>query len=252
MRAWRFARHRNTIPVMQPSTDFFLITCEHGGNRIPSAYRYFFQDGAALLHSHRGYDAGALRVARELARTLDGPLFACSVSRLLIELNRSPKHPRLYSEMTRAAPAGVRQELFERYYLPYRTAVEERIARANADGSRVIHISSQSFTHELNGELRNADVGLLYDPARAAEASLCRQWRSALKETAPALKTRMNYPYAGTTDGFTVHLRRRFAGANYLGIELELNQKHVLESAAHWRAVRTAVIEALRDAVQRA
>ena len=31
-------------------------------------------------------------------------------------------------------------------------------------GRRVIHISSHSFTPELNGKVRRADVGLLYDP----------------------------------------------------------------------------------------
>lgn len=226
--------------------DFFFITCEHGGNRIPPVYRGLFHDREALLRTHRGYDAGALRMARDLSRDRAAPLLVCTVSRLLIDLNRSPGHPRLYSEATRAAPRKLRQELFEQFYLPYRIEAETTIARAIAAGARVIHVSSHSFTPELDGAVRNADVGLLYDPARASEVDLCRAWKSALNTAAPDLKTRMNYPYAGTADGLTVHLRRRFPAESYVGIELEINQKHVLGQPQHWRAVRGAVIQAFR------
>jgi predicted N-formylglutamate amidohydrolase len=226
--------------------DFFLITCEHGGNRIPAPYRHLFQGREAMLHTHRGYDFGALRVAREAARALSAPLLASVVSRLLIDLNRSPRHPRLYSEATRNTPAALRQEIFTRCYLPYRGEGERRIAQAIAGGARVVHVSCHSFTPELDGKVRNNDIGLLYDPAREAEAQLCRRWQSALRAAAPDLRVRMNYPYAGTSDGFTVHLRRRFPAERYLGIELEINQKHVFARGAHWRAVRAAIIESLR------
>src|SRR3569832_2419700 len=110
--------------------DFFLITCEHGGNRIPSRYRQLFDGHEHLLSTHRGYDAGALRLARELAAALDAPLFAATVSRLLIDLHRSLLHPKLYSEATRPASEAVRQEIWQRNYLPYRTKVEAQIERA--------------------------------------------------------------------------------------------------------------------------
>lgn len=234
---WRRARQHAARPC-------FLITCEHGGNRIPSRYRDFFRGREALLRSHRGYDMGALRVARELSQALSAPLLACTVSRLLIDLNRSPGHPKLYSEATRNAPAAIRQEIAARHYLPLRIEAETRIAQAMERGRNVIHVSCHTFTPELDGKVRAADIGLLYDPARRQEAALCRRWRTALGEYAAALKTRMNYPYTGTADGFTAYLRRRFPAERYIGLELEINQKHVHGDAAHWRAVRQAVIEA--------
>ncbi|RJG00095.1 N-formylglutamate amidohydrolase [Noviherbaspirillum saxi] len=230
--------------------DFFLITCEHGGNRIPSRYHGFFEGREALLRSHRGYDAGALRIARDMSDALAAPLVVATVSRLLIDLNRSASHPHLYSEATRAAAADIREEIHRRYYLPYRTKAESRIAQAIGGGARVIHVSCHSFTPEFKGEIRNADIGLLYDPARAGEAELCQRWRGALKTVAPALKTRMNYPYSGTADGFTVHLRRCFGASVYLGIELEINQKHVFERGRHWQALRATIIAALLDAAE--
>ena len=231
-------------------SDFFLITCEHGGNRIPSRYRGFFRGDEALLRTHRGYDAGALRIAREFSATLSAPLIASTVSRLLIDLNRSPRHPKLYSDATRRAPAAVREEICRRYYQPYRATAETRIGQAIESGARAIHLSCHSFTPALDGKQRNADLGLLYDPARAEEAALCRRWQAALKVRAAAMKTRLNYPYAGTADGFTVYLRRRFPAARYLGIELEINQKHVY--GTHWPALRAAIIEAFHDALPNA
>lgn len=225
--------------------DFYLITCEHGGNRIPSRYRDFFFGREDVLRTHRGYDPGALRMADDMARTLGAPLVAATVSRLLIDLNRSLNHPHVYSEMTRAAEPELREEIARRYYQPYRTKAESRIEQAVDSGARVIHVSCHSFTPELNGELRNADVGLLYDPARSGEAALCRCWRQEMRHTLPEMKVRMNYPYSGTADGFTSHLRRRFPAENYVGIELEMNQKHVVERGRHWKDLRAGVIGSL-------
>ena len=230
-------------------TDHVLITCEHGGNRIPRRYRPLFAGFEALLHTHRGYDPGALALARELARVLDAPLFVSTTSRLLIDLNRSIGHPKLYSEATWDASAAVRREILDTHYLPYRNAVEAHIAAAVARGSRVIHLSSHSFTPVLDGTVRNADIGLLYDPARAGETELCRRWQARMKEQAPELKVRRNYPYTGKSDGFTAYLRRRFPAGVYVGIELEINQKHVLPGGRRRRALQDLVIEALHPAM---
>ena len=57
-----------------------------------------------------------------------------------------------------------------------------------------------------------------------AEKGFCKQMKSEIKRLNPNLKTRYNYPYLGRADGFTTYLRKRFP-ENYLGIELEVNQK---------------------------
>src|SRR5687768_5559431 len=115
----------------------YLVTCEHGGNLIPQCYQQFFGGFDSLLHSHRGYDLGALSMANELAATLRAPLFACTTSRLLIDLNRPVGHPRLYSEATRHLPLTIRREILERYYLPVRNAAEANIAEAVRSGKQV-------------------------------------------------------------------------------------------------------------------
>jgi predicted N-formylglutamate amidohydrolase len=93
----------------------------------------------------------------------------------------------------------------------------------------VIHLSIHSFTPELSGVVRDADIGLLYDPARRYEKKLCREWRKKIITINPAIgRVRMNYPYRGTSDGFTTYLRKKMKGS-YLGIEVEINQRLFLE-----------------------
>lgn len=228
--------------------DTFIITCEHGGNQIPANYRRLFRDHRALLNSHRGHDPGALVMATALADTFGAPLVASTTSRLLVDLNRSIGHRQLFSSVTRDMPARTRAAIIEEHYRPYRAQVENLVCRAVASGDRVLHISSHSFTAELNGAIRNADVGLLYHPARTGEAELCAHWKRSLVSLAPELRIRRNYPYAGSGDGLTTHLRRRFAQADYLGVELEVNQRIAVSAGPRWTALQHMLVGSLRTA----
>ena len=230
------------------ATDSFLITCEHGGNRIPAPYRHLFQRRRALLDSHRGYDSGALVMARALARAFGASLVSSTVSRLLVDLNRSIGHPQLFSAATRSASVSFREQLVARHHQPYRAQVERLVRQAVSRGRRVIHISSHSFTPEFNGRVRNADVGLLYDPGRRPEAALCTRWQAVLAAIAPELRVRRNDPYAGKGDGLASYLRSRFPRGAYIGIELEINQRIVRAGGRRWAALRGALIDSLRTA----
>ena len=226
-----------------------VITCEHGGNRIPALYRGLFHGQRRQLESHRGYDPGALVMARALATAFAAPLVVSTVSRLLVDLNRSVGHPRLHIEAIRKAPVEVRQRILKDYYQPYRAQAERVVKRAVANDGFVIHVSSHSFTPELDGKVRNADIGLLYDPARRREGELCERWKAALKTRAPDLTVRRNYPYAGKGDGLTLWFRRHLPPDVYVGIELEVNQKHVFTAGRQWTAMRKVIIESLRRAL---
>jgi predicted N-formylglutamate amidohydrolase len=228
--------------------DSFLVTCEHGGNRIPAPYRALFSGYRALLETHRGYDFGALVMARALAKALGARLVTSTVSRLVIDLNRSIGHPQLFSAATRSAPAGVHAKIVEQYYRPYREEVERFVRYSRSRGRRVIHISSHSFTPELHGKVRRADVGLLYDPARRPESELCGRWKHSLAALDPSLRVRRNYPYAGKGDGLTSYLRKRFPRTAYVGVELEVNQRIVIAAGRRWTALRGTLIASLRAA----
>jgi predicted N-formylglutamate amidohydrolase len=226
----------------------FIITCEHGGNRIPAPYRRLFRGQRALLDSHRGYDPGSLIMAEALASNWRAPLVASTTSRLLIDLNRSIGHPQLFSAATRGAPSETRAQIVDEHYRPYRVQVERLVRQAVARGHRVIHISSHTFTAELDGRVRGADVGLLYDPGRRGETEVCARWKESLAASAPKLRVRRNYPYAGKGDGLTSHLRLRFAQRDYIGIELEVNQGIVFAAGRPWTALQCMLIDSLRTA----
>lgn len=228
--------------------DAFIITCEHGGNRIPASYGPFFDHQQRLLDSHRGYDPGALLMGRVLARAFAAPLVSSTISRLLVDLNRSIGHPRLFAPVVRALPAAQRNTIVDRYYTPYRERVERLVERAVARGRRVIHVSSHSFTPVLDGVVRRADVGLLYDPTRQGEVDLCDRWKHGLAAFAPGLRVRRNYPYAGKGDGLTSYLRARYSSRAYIGIELEINQRIVLAAGLPWTSLRRQLVESLRSA----
>jgi len=226
-----------------------VVTCEHGGNRIPKLYQAYFDGYQALPNTHRGFDPGALIMAKGLAKAFSASLVASSVSRLLVDLNRSLGRPTLHFSSIQNAPAELRQQIVQRYYQPYRTRVDRLVRQSLADHRQVIHLASHSFTPELDGKRRNADIGLLYDPSRPGEAAFCEHWKSAFSTCAPELIIRRNYPYAGKADGQTRWFRRQLPADAYLGIELEINQKHILTAGRHWPDLRRQIVASLHKAL---
>ena len=222
-----------------------LITCEHGGNEIPPAHAGLFTDAKELLQSHRGYDIGAQELLKNLTDLADKTFYA-TTSRLLVELNRSLHHRNLFSEITRNLPQPEQEKILKEHYHPYRERVEELIQDLVMVGHQVLHISVHSFTPVLDGEERQADIGLLYDPKREGERHFCRDWKEAFRELQPDLVVRFNYPYLGVADGFTTYLRRKFTARQYIGIELEVNQKFPMEGGEKWKQLQRTIKQSLK------
>ena len=229
------------------SGDALIITCEHGGNDMPPAHAALFVGHEALLPTHRGWDPGALELAQQMAAALQAPLFASTTTRLLIDLNRSIGHRQLHSEATRGLALATQQGIVKEFYRPHRDAVESAVADKIAAGQRVVHIASHSFTPELGGVVRRADVACLYDPRRAGERLLASRWLAALRLRRPELQLRRNYPYQGKGDGLTSLLRKRHPPALYVGIELEVNQRFFFAGGEAWAALRADIVQALGD-----
>lgn len=225
-----------------------VLSCEHGGSRVPARYRSAFAGAARDLAGHAGWDAGAALLARELGRAFDVAPVVTTTTRLLVDANRSAGHRAAFSRWTRTLPAAERERILARYWLPHRTAVEKAV-RESGPGP-VLHVSVHSFTPRWRGEARSVDVGLLYDPARERERTVAGAWLRALGDARSDLRLRRNQPYRGTSDGLTTCLRERFAPARYLGIELEVSQRFVLGEAARWRRLREDLCASL-DAVLR-
>lgn len=227
-----------------------LLSCEHGGNLVPDPWLPLFLGQEVLLASHRGYDIGIAGFARWLAGQLQAPLYLAEVTRLLVELNRSPGHPGLYSEFSRTLTRDERQRLLEEHYHPYREAVTRRIEQMLEAHRRVCHVSLHSFTPELHGEVRNADVGLLYDPQRPGEKTFCLNWQENMARRDEGWRVRRNYPYLGSADSFVTMLRRQFPADRYLGFELELNQRWPLLGGERWQELQALVCDSLQQTLR--
>ncbi|HKK01180.1 MAG TPA: N-formylglutamate amidohydrolase [Desulfuromonadales bacterium] len=223
-----------------------VVSCEHGGNQVPHEFAELFRGREKLLESHRGYDIGILPFAERLAGVFAAPFEASSVTRLLVDLNRSPGSRACFSEISRPLAPTERAAILRDYYEPYRRRVTERVAERLAVGSSVLHLSVHSFTPQFDGRTRKTEVGLLYDPAHAGETDFCRRWREVLGRLDPALRVHRNAPYRGTSDSLVKTLRQRFGSDRYLGIELEINQKFPVGPPQLWQDIQSLLEQSLR------
>ena len=223
-----------------------VLTCEHGGNEIPTKYLPLFKDAKVALNSHRGLDLGALDLFHHLSKLASFSNIQI-ISRLLIEANRSLQYPQLFSEFTKNLPSKEKNEIIENYYFPYRNVIENKISRLIEKGE-LLHFSTHSFTPVWMGEPRNADIGLLYDPSRMREKDFCKNLKQQLLLQSPALKIRFNYPYLGIADGFTTYLREKFP-ENYAGIELEVNQKFAFQNKMD-QGLKASIFKALEICIK--
>ena len=74
------------------------------------------------------------------------------------------------------------------------------------------------YLREVNEKYKSKDyLVLTYSP------------KKELLHQNKALNIRYNYPYLGKADGFTTYLRKQFP-TNYMGIEIEVNQKFATEN----------------------
>jgi predicted N-formylglutamate amidohydrolase len=202
-----------------------LVTCEHAGYKVPAAFlKRMSKVQQKDLATHKGWDPGALAMARQAAKTLDAPLLYTLISRLLVDCNRSSHHPRCLGPAFRGADPAEKNFILAAYYWPHRNAIEKEILKSIQNGFSVLHLAMHSFTPVLDGEERQAEVGLLYDPARPWE----KLWSDALikemKAEWPDWRLRRNYPYLGKSDGLTTWLRKHYGPNEYAGVEMEWNQ----------------------------
>lgn len=203
----------------------YFLSCEHGGNKIPAEYASLFKNGEDLLASHRGWDLGALELFKTMHSESTSYSIFSETSRLLVDLNRSLNRRTLFSEFTKKLSKEEKEEILHQFYHPFRNAFGKSAQKVIEKGNQIFHVSVHSFTPELNGVVRNADIGLLYHPAHGDEKQWAIRWKSELEKEFPDFKIRFNYPYLGKIDGHVANLRKRF-GYNYSGIELEMNNKY--------------------------
>jgi predicted N-formylglutamate amidohydrolase len=225
-----------------------VLSCEHGGNEVPRAYRRLFEPPPTVLTSHRGHDPGTAELAAHLAEVTGAPLLVNRVTRLLVDANRSAWSPTRFSRWSERLPEGLRERAVREVWAKHRDEVTAAVVERAAFGP-VLHVSVHSFTPRLRGEVRDVDIGFLYDPRRRLERTIVDRWLAALAEREPQLRLCRNEPYRGTSDGLTAALRKNFPAQSYAGIELEVSQRFPRAasrgSTARWRRLMGALGDSL-------
>ena len=209
-----------------------MLTCEHGGNHIPVAYKTQFKNQEAILATHRGLDIGALEIAKLLQKRLKAPLIYSKTSRLVVDLNRTLKNPTLFSEFMKTLSQKELKKVLDKYYFPHWFKVRKNIQTLLKKNDSVVHIAVHSMTDNLNGQKRKMQIALLYNPVFKNEVKFASLWIKALRKEFPEYIIARNKPYRGDGDGLTCEMRNENRPNNYIGIEIELNQGLLLKMNA--------------------
>jgi predicted N-formylglutamate amidohydrolase len=225
-----------------------VLSAEHATASIPERYQALFAAAGDALRSHEGWDPGSAELGDWLARSFHVSVHLAKVSRLLVDCNRSPQHPRLFSHYSRPLNRSSREQILADYYWPFRRAVRAAIDQSLQRHERVLHLSVHSFTPILNQQERKTEIGLLFDPGRPLERSFCHDWQKRLR-TRIGVRVRRNYPYRGISDGHVTALRRVFPDDRYLGVEIEINQRLIEPESRPWRILMGEIEATLRDAL---
>jgi predicted N-formylglutamate amidohydrolase len=223
-----------------------VITCEHAGNEIPEKYKNLFSGYDYLLATHRGYDLGILSLAEHFSKVFNVMLYKTTVSRLLVDTNRSLWRRTLFSEISKPLGREEKETILKEYYYKHRNEITRHIEKESENGQKLLHIALHSFTPVLNSTERNAELGFLYDPQRKNEKAISKQWKKSLQKVLPEWRLRFNYPYRGKPDGLTAHFRKMYPDQKYLGVELEINQKFVKPDGSFPEAICNKITDSFR------
>ena len=239
----------NTLVEVSPVSLFnddgrasLLLVCEHASNYIPAQFESL-QLADEVLNSHAALDIGALELAQNLSHKLDAPLLSTRVSRLVYDCNRGlgangaiPEKSEVFEipgnlNLTEAES----RSRYESYYLPFETAVSERLARYS---ETPLFITVHSFTPIYHGESREVDIGIVCDQdSRLGERMV---------ELAAELTThcvRLNEPY-GPGEGVTHTLGFHAVNNGLLNVMIEVknNLLHNSESRENMAVTLAALI----------
>lgn len=177
----------------------FVLLCDHASNRFPAEYG-FLGLSPEQREMHIAWDPGALGVSRRLSRMLDAPLVYSTVSRLVIDCNRSLDAPDLIASVSEtttipgnASPSPAeRSRRIANIHHPFHGAVDRLVEERLSAGRATALIGMHSFTPVYRGVSRPWEVAFIFDRNRRLSDLLIK----GLK--ADGLNVGMNEPYSPT------------------------------------------------------
>lgn len=210
-----------------------LLICDHASNRIPKELGTLGIEAEAL-DQHVAWDIGAGAVTRGLAGRLGVPAALTTVSRLVIDCNRTPGHAGSIPAVShgievpgnRDLPPGAREAREAAYFHPYHAAVAAELARLEqGQAGRAVLVSIHSFTPVLAGLTRPWHGGV----PSAADRRLAEFFLAMLRAE-PGIVVGDNEPYSGRhPEGYSCQTHGDAQGR--LNVLIEIRQDLLLEAA---------------------
>ncbi|MEM9196871.1 MAG: N-formylglutamate amidohydrolase [Pseudomonadota bacterium] len=214
-----------------------LITCDHASARVPAEIGPLGVPEADMAR-HIAFDVGARGVALALSAALDAPAVLSTVSRLVIDPNRSEDDPTLVMEIADGAliPAnrGIAQSEIDRriaaYHRPYHRAISARLDAAIAAGLAPVILSIHSMTDRLGSRPpRPWQISVLY----ASDDRIARPLLARLRAE-PDLTVGDNEPYHGALEGDALSQHGLSRGLPHALIEIRNDLISTPEGEQRW------------------
>ncbi len=205
-----------------PDTDL-VLTCEHAGNELPPNVEFNDRE-EEWLEDHWGWDIGAERIVRAMVERESAVAILSRYSRLLCDVNRRRDQWDLVRPHVHGEPIGFNDDLteadirerVERYHVPYHDAADaclEEVTELNPD---VFLLSVHTFTPVLAGEVRDLEIGLLFDHDQEPYADDLEE-----ELAAEQLDVVRNEPYSGK-EGFIYSVERHGSNHDVRFLEIEI------------------------------
>ncbi|MDR3476336.1 MAG: N-formylglutamate amidohydrolase [Devosia sp.] len=240
-------------PAMTINADgasVFVLVCDHASNRIPEAYADLGLGPIDRLR-HIAWDPGALAVSLQMVELLDAPLIHSTVSRLVIDCNRTYEAPDLIAKVSEqtAIPGNQavgdddRATRMAAFHAPFHAAIAAVLDARAAAGRETILIAMHSFTPVYRGVERPWPVGLIH----GIDTTYTRAVYAALEAAAPDLYVGWNEPYAAL-NGVTYTLEHHGDGRGLPSTMIEIRHDEILEpeGVARWASLLARCLEAAR------
>lgn len=215
-----------------------LLICDHASNAVPAGIDLGVPP--ELLDKHIAIDIGSAALTEALAAALGAPAVLATVSRLVIDLNRSTEQPGLIPQTSdgHAIPgnaAADRDERIARFHAPYHDALAALIVATRPVLIAAIH----SFTPRLeqgDGATRPWEIGILSNTDRRA-ADLALPLLAAR-----GLVTGDNEPYSGQSLNAT--LDRHGEGNHIASLSIEIRNDLIADDQGvqHWTAILAPIL----------
>jgi len=175
-----------------------VLTCEHASNRIPEPLQASGTD-KDWLQTHWGWDPGIANTTKQMFEDIPSVAVLSTFSRLVCDPNRTEVDPTwIRTEVeghTLSFNEGLdeaeRKRRFERYHNPYHRAIEQTLEERLLQQPPFFLLSMHSFTPVLGDEVREMEIGILFDRYEDMAEDLAEEL------TGVGFRTALNEPYSG-------------------------------------------------------